>query len=123
MDFINNLLFGTGIAHSMIILSLAVGIGIYLSRIKIAGISFGVTWVLFTGILFGHFGLTIDINLLHFMKEFGLVLFIYSIGLQVGPGFFASFRSGGIMLNMLAIIVVFSGIAVTMLLYSLTECL
>ena len=62
----------------------------------------GVTWVLFVGIIFGHFGLTIDTNLIHFLKEFGLVLFVYSIGLQVGPGFFSSFRSGGLRLNFLA---------------------
>ena len=110
-----------GTAHILLIISIVIALGKILGSIKISGVSFGVTWVLFTGILFGHLGLTIDINLLHFMKEFGLVLFIYSIGLQVGPGFFASFRSGGIMLNMLAIIVVFSGIAVTVLLFSLTE--
>ena len=98
-NFINNLLFGAGVAHSMIILSLTVGIGVYLSRIRIAGISFGVTWVLFIGILLSHFGMTLDGELLHFVKEFGLILFIFSIGLQVGPGFFSSFKSGGLKLN------------------------
>ncbi len=99
MEFINNLLFGSGVAHSMIILSITVGIGVYLSRVKFAGISFGVTWVLFIGILLSHFGMTLDGELLHFVKEFGLILFVYSIGLQVGPGFFSSFKSGGLKLN------------------------
>ena len=92
-NFFNNLFFGSGVAHSMIILAIAVGVGVYLSRIKIAGISFGVTWVLFIGILLSHFGMVLDGELLHFVKEFGLILFVYSIGLQVGPGFFSSFMS------------------------------
>lgn len=105
-SFIENLFFGTGIAHSMIILAITVGIGVYLSRIKIAGISFGVTWVLFIGILLSHFGMTLNEELLHFVKEFGLILFIYSIGLQVGPGFFSSFKSGGLKLNAITCLIV-----------------
>ena len=80
----------------------------------------GITWVLFVGIIFGHFGLTIDTNLLHFLKEFGLVLFVYSIGLQVGPGFFSSFRSGGLRLNFLASLVIMTGVGVTLLLFWIT---
>lgn len=109
-----------GIAHILIILSLVIAAGRFLGSIRIFGISFGVTWVLFLGIIFGHFGLTIDINLLHFLKEFGLVLFVYSIGIQVGPGFFSSFRSGGLGLNALAVIVIFAGVAITLLLFRLT---
>lgn len=105
-SFIENLFFGTGIAHSMIILAITVGIGVYLSRIKIAGISFGVTWVLFIGILLSHFGMTLNEELLHFVKEFGLILFVYSIGLQVGPGFFSSFKSGGLKLNAITCLIV-----------------
>ena len=105
-SFIENLLFGTGVAHSMIILAITVGIGVYLSRIKIAGISFGVTWVLFIGILLSHFGMTLNEELLHFVKEFGLILFVYSIGLQVGPGFFSSFKSGGLKLNAITCLIV-----------------
>ena len=82
IDFLGNLLYGSGVAHSMIILALIVGIGVYLSRIKIAGISFGVTWVLFIGILFSHYGMTLDSELLHFVKEFGLILFVYSIKIK-----------------------------------------
>ena len=105
-SFIENLFFGTGSAHSMIILAITVGIGVYLSRIKIAGISFGVTWVLFIGILLSHFGMTLNEELLHFVKEFGLILFVYSIGLQVGPGFFSSFKSGGLKLNAITCLIV-----------------
>ena len=105
-SFIENLLFGTGVAHSMIILAITVGIGVYLSRIKIAGISFGVTWILFIGILLSHFGMTLNEELLHFVKEFGLILFVYSIGLQVGPGFFSSFKSGGLKLNAITCLIV-----------------
>ena len=115
-NFFNNLLYGTGIAHSMIILSLAVGIGVYLSRIKIKGISFGVTWVLFIGILLSHFGMTLDGELLHFVKEFGLILFVYSIGLQVGPGFFSSFKSGGLKLNTVTCVLVLFNVLMAVLL-------
>lgn len=100
MEFLDSLFEGVegswsgGIAHIMIILSVVIALGKILGRCKICGISFGVTWVLFVGIVFGHFGLTINPNLLHFMKEFGLILFVYSIGLQVGPGFFSSFKIG-----------------------------
>ena len=88
--------------------------GRILGKTKICGISFGATWVLFVGILFGHYGLTIDHELIHFLKEFGLVLFVYSIGLQVGPGFFSSFRSGGLALNGLAASVVAAGVIMTL---------
>lgn len=118
--FIENLLYGTSIAHSMIILALTVGIGVYLSRIKIAGISFGVTWVLFIGILLSHFGMTLDGDLLHFVKEFGLILFVYSIGLQVGPGFFSSFKAGGLKLNMVTCTIVLFDVIMALLLISTT---
>ena len=112
MDFLLNLLQGTpgqwsgGIAHSMIILALTIAFGIMLGRIKVAGISFGVTWILFVGIFFAHFGFTLNGDLLHFVKEFGLILFVFSIGLQVGPGFFSSFKSGGLTLCMLTCVIV-----------------
>ena len=113
----NESLWGGGVAHSILILSLVITGGIMLGKIKIAGISLGVTGILFIGIAFGHFGLNVNEHLLHFLKEFGLILFVYSIGLQVGPGFFASFRKGGITLNKLAAIIVLSGVAVTLVLY------
>jgi len=127
IDFINSIFDGTagawsgGIAHSMIILSLVIALGKILGKIKIAGISFGVTWILFVGIAFSHFGMTLDANLLHFLKEFGLILFVYSIGLQVGPGFFSSLKSGGIGLNALALLVVLSGVGETIALHYITD--
>ena len=122
ISFINNLLYGSGVAHSMIILALSIGIGVYLGRIKVAGVSFGVTWVLFIGILLSHFGMTLDDHLLHFVKEFGLILFVFSIGLQVGPGFFSSFKSGGLKLNTLTFLIVFFDVLVALtLIYTTNE--
>lgn len=106
MDWIEKLIYGTGVAHSMLLVAVVIAVGLYLSRIKIFGVSLGVTWILFVGILAGHFGLILDDTTSHFVKEFGLILFIYSIGIQVGPGFFESFRSGGVTLNMLAALTV-----------------
>lgn len=91
------------------LVSLCIAVGLYLSKIKIAGISLGVTWILFAGIVAGHFGMVLDPVTSHFVKEFGLILFIYSIGLQVGPGFFSSFRAGGFTYNMLATGIVLLG--------------
>jgi len=98
----HNLIFQPGVAHSVLLVALIIAIGLYLSRIKVAGISLGVTWILFVGIIASHFGLVLDSTTSHFIKEFGLILFIYSIGVQVGPGFFSSFRKGGVTLNLLA---------------------
>ena len=97
-----NLLYNPGVAHSVLLVALCIALGLGLSRLKVCGISLGVTWVLFVGIVLSHFGLVLDPVTSHFVKEFGLILFIYSIGMQVGPGFFASFRKGGISLNLLA---------------------
>lgn len=102
MTWFENLLNNPGVAHSVFLVALVIALGLYLSRIKICGVSLGVTWILFVGILFGHFGLVLDGTTSHFVKEFGLILFIYSIGIQVGPGFFESFKSGGVTLNGLA---------------------
>ena len=98
MELLRNLfegypnLWGGGVAHSVLILSLVITFGIMLGKLKVAGISLGVTWILFVGIVFGHFDMNLDEHLLHFLKEFGLILFVYSIGLQVGPGFFSAFK-------------------------------
>jgi putative transport protein len=91
-----------GVAHSVLLVALTIALGLFLSRIKICGVSLGTTWILFVGILASHFGLVLDPTTSHFVKEFGLILFIYSIGMQVGPSFFSSFRKGGLSLNMLA---------------------
>ena len=81
------------IAHTVFLLAIVIAAGIFMSRIKLKGISFGMTWILFAGIALGHFGLKCDPEVLHFIKEFGLILFVFSIGLQVGPGFFSSLKS------------------------------
>lgn len=126
MDFLTHLfqgypnLWGGGVAHSVLILSLVITFGIMLGKIKIGGISLGITWILFVGIAFGHYHLNLDEHLLHFLKEFGLILFVYSIGLQVGPGFFSAFKKGGLTLNLLAIIVVFLGVGTTIALHYIT---
>ena len=121
MDWLNELVFGTGIAHSVFVFALVISIGIMLGRIKIFGVSLGITWILFVGIAFGHFGLNIDPTILHFMKEFGLILFIFSIGMQVGPSFFSSFKKGGLTLNMLAVSIVFLGVATAYTLHLVTN--
>lgn len=107
-------------AHSVLILSLVIAFGIMLAKIKVAGVSLGITWILFVGIVFGHFDMTLNEHLLHFMKEFGLILFVYSIGLQVGPGFFSAFKKGGLTLNLLAMLVVFLGVVITIILHFVT---
>ena len=118
--FFGNSLWSGGIAHSVMIIALVITVGITLSKIKIAGVSLGITWIIFVGIICSHFGMRLNEDLLHFAKEFGLILFIYSIGLQVGPSFFSSFKKGGIQLNMMAMSVVFLGIIVTYLIYRVT---
>ena len=126
MDFLNELLMGSGaswgggVAHSVLILALVIALGTAFGKLKVSGVSLGVTGILFVGIAFSHFGLNINEHLLHFMKEFGLILFVYSIGLQVGPSFFSSFREGGMKLNSLAAIVVLLGVATTIALYYIT---
>ena len=121
MDWLYELVFGTGIAHSVFVFALVISIGIMLGRVKIFGVSLGITWILFVGIAFGHFGLNIDSTILHFMKEFGLILFIYSIGMQVGPSFFSSFKKGGLTLNMLAVSIVLLGVVTTYILHLVTN--
>ena len=100
---------GDGIATAVIVLALTIAIGLLLNRIKFGSVSLGVTWVLFVGIVLSHFGLTINPEICHFIKEFGLILFVYSIGIQVGPSFISSLRDGGIKLNMLAMLIIFLG--------------
>ncbi len=120
MDWLIQLVTGSGVAHAIFVLAVVISIGLLLGKIKIFGISLGITWILFFGILLGHLGLSIDPNVLHFMKEFGLILFIYSIGMQVGPSFFSSFRKGGITLNLLAAGVVLMGVITTIVLHYVT---
>ena len=107
MELLRNLFFGStaywggGVSHSIFILSLVITLGLLLGRIKVKKVSLELMWVLIIGVVFGYFSLNLNVELLHFLREFGLVLFVYSIGLQVGPGFFSSFKKGGLELNML----------------------
>ena len=120
-EWLNDLFTKASIAQSVIIYGLVIAIGIWMGRIKIAGISLGITWVLFAGLLFSHFGVEIDKNTEHFIKEFGLILFVYSIGLQVGPGFWASLKKNALVNNLLALGIVATGVIITVVLYSLSN--
>ena len=120
MNWINDLLWGEGIGHSILLLSFVIAAGIQLGKIKVFGVSLGITLVLFVGIILGHFGFTINHNVIHFFKEFGLILFVYSVGMQVGPGFFSSFKQGGVTLNMLACGIVFLGVLTAVILHYVT---
>ena len=105
------------LASTILLYSFVIFAGIYLGKIKIFGISLGVTFVLFVGILLGHLGYEVQGDTLHFLREFGLILFIFSIGMQVGPGFFSSFKEGGIRLNMLAVGAVLLNVALAIAIY------
>ncbi len=111
MQWLIDLFFSNSIANAVLILALTIALGLLLNRIKFGSVSLGVTWVLFVGILLSHFGLGIDPRICTFVKEFGLILFVYSIGLQVGPGFFASLKAEGLQLNILAVLLVVLGCA------------
>lgn len=111
MEYLYNLFINPGITQSLIVLMLTMAIGIFLSeKLKIKNFSLGVTWILFAGIILSHFGMRLTPQVEHFAKDFGLILFVYSIGLQVGPSFFSSFGKGGLQLNMLAVGVVLTGV-------------
>lgn len=120
MEWIYSLFFGSGIGHSILLIAVVIFIGIWLGKLKVAGISLGITWILFVGIIFSHFNMRMDPHALHFLKEFGLILFVYSVGLQVGPGFFASFKKGGVTLNLLAVMIVMLGVLITYIIYMVT---
>ncbi len=116
MDWVNELLWDDTVAHTIILYSVVIAAGVFLGKLKIRGVSLGITFVLFAGILMGHLGFTANHKVIEFVRDFGLILFIFSIGLQVGPGFFASFRKGGLALNMLAAaIVIFGGFTTVMI--------
>lgn len=114
------LLFGTGITHSILIISFCIGAGLLLGRLRVRGVSFGTTWILFSGLALSHFGLVCDPAIVSFVKDFGLVLFVFSIGLSVGPSFFRSFKKGALSLNILAAVMAALSVAVTALLHVLT---
>ena len=113
MEWFNSLIFKESIAQIILLYAFVISGGVMLGKIKFFGISLGVTFVLFVGIFVGHFGFTVNDEVLHFVREFGLILFIFSIGLQVGPAFFSSFKKGGMVQNLLAASVVLLGVGIT----------
>ena len=118
MDWIVSLFTESSIAHDVVVYSLVIALGVLLGKIKFFGISLGVTFVLFVGIVMSHFGFSIaNATLLNFIRDFGLILFVFSIGMQVGPGFFSSFKKGGVQMNMLAVMVVLLNVAVALVIY------
>lgn len=118
MNWLETLLFDPdSVAHIVLLYSVVIAVGIFLGKIKFFGISLGVTFVLFAGIVAGHFGFTGNLSVLNFMQDFGLILFVYFIGLQVGPGFFEAFKKGGITLNCLAVGIVALNIITMLALY------
>lgn len=116
-----NLFTGSGVGPTVFYLSVSIFLGLLLGRIKIAKISLGITWVLFVGIILSALGVTLNNNMLHIIKEFGLILFVTAVGLQVGPGFFKSFKKGGLAMNLMALVNVGLGVAVTVIIAKLAN--
>ena len=110
-----NLFTGSGVGPTILYLALSIFLGLLLGKIKIAKISLGITWVLFVGIAFSACGITLNPEMLHIVKEFGLILFVVAVGLQVGPGFFRSFKKGGLAMNLMALVNVALGVLITVL--------
>src|ERR1035437_1680968 len=115
MGFLRSLFQGDSVAHAILIISLICATGLLLGNIRIWKIKLGLAGALFSGLVFGHFHLTVGDPILDFARDFGLILFVYAIGLQVGPGFFASMRKQGLKLNLLAVFIVLMGVLTTLL--------
>ena len=111
----------TSLASTLVLYSFVIAAGVYLGKLKLAGVSLGVTFVLFVGIIMGHFGYVVNAEVLKFVREFGLILFIFSIGIQVGPGFFASFKEGGVRLNMLAVMGIALNVLIVLAIYFIED--
>lgn len=121
MSFLSEFLFGQSIAHSIFIFAVVIAVGTLLSKIKVGGISLGSTWILFAGIAASHFGMSVNSQMIDFARDFGLTLFVFSIGLQIGPGFFSSLRAGGLRQMWLAVLVMLLGVVVTVIIAVLTD--
>jgi len=121
MHWITELFTESSIAHDILVYSLVIALGLTFGKIRFFGISLGITWVLFVAIFFANIGLTVGKESAHFLKEFGLVLFVYCIGLQVGPSFFNSLNREGIKLNLLALLAVVAGVSITIFFYFVTS--
>lgn len=120
MQWFYDLIWQETIAHTILIYCLVIVTGVFLGKIRFFGISLGITFVLFAGITAGHFGFTANHKVIEFIRDFGLILFVFSIGLQVGPGFFSSFRKGGLSLNILAMTIVVGGGLTTLIIHFAT---
>lgn len=120
MDFINSIFFGNGVAHCIFVLAVVIMAGAALSKIKVCGISLGSTWILFAGIVASHFHMYLDATTIVFVRNFGLTLFVFSIGLQIGPGFFSALRHGGVRMVFIALLVMLLGSALTYLCHILS---
>ena len=120
MEWISDLLFKETVAHTIFIYCVVIALGVFLGKLKIFGVSLGITFVLFVGILMGHFGFSANHQVIEFVKDFGLILFVFSIGLQVGPGFFSSFKKGGLSLNLMALVIVLLGGFTTLIIHFIT---
>ena len=116
-----NLLTNGGVGTTVLMLSISIFAGLLLGKLKVKGISLGITWVLFVGIALSAFGIVCNHVMLHVVKEFGLILFVTAVGLQVGPGFFASFKKGGLAMNLMAVVNVALGVGITVLIARLAS--
>lgn len=122
MNWFESLLWDpTSVAHIVCLYAFVISVGVLLGKIKFFGVSLGVTFVLFAGILMGHFGFTAETHILHFLRDFGLIMFVFCIGLQVGPSFFSSFKKGGMTLNLLAVLIVVLNIVVMLAIYFVAD--
>ena len=121
MDWLIDLFAKPSVGQQVLALSLTAAIGIMLGKVKVKGVSLGGAGALFVGILLGHIGMRIEPSVLHFMQEFGLILFVYTIGMQVGPGFIDSIKRHGLVLNVLAVSIVLLGVLATVLIYFTTN--
>jgi len=120
MDWLLQTLLEPSMIQAVIIISLVSAVGLLFAKIKIFGISLGITFVFFAGILAGHLGIVVNKDMLSFAQSLGLILFVYSLGLQVGPGFFGSLKKGGLQLNLMALSVIFLGLILTYILHQAT---
>lgn len=121
MEWISNLLFNNSIAQTILIYSFVIAAGVALGKIKFFGVSLGITFVLFTGIFISHFGFKVNHEIVEFAREFGLILFVFTIGLQVGPGFFSSFKKGGFSLNFWALMVMLLNVVITIIIVMVSD--
>ncbi len=121
MEFFKEFIFGEGIAHSIFVLAMVIAVGTTLAKIKVGGISLGATWILFAGIVASHFGMNLHAETLNFVRDFGLTLFVFSIGLQIGPSFFSSLRQGGLRQMGLSIFTMLLAAVVAYLLFLATK--